>query len=1221
VSIKTVCFALFLYICLVWVIALRIRTGPEIQDFGLLWTGVGLLSVLAFIICARLFGWWRLRRARAVTRPVAPTRPVQAVHEDDAALTAMISQANSSLAKSPAYSAAARTKPFCGLPLYILFGPEGSGKTGTFLNSGTEPQLLAGESSESKQALPTLLCNLWLARDAVFAELSGRAFSGDPARWRALLRGLQGKKSIPAWKRLWGDQEFEAEFRGAIGFCDVKEFIGASSDPQRFERQCRDWHDRLHAMGEVFGIQFPVYQVISKCDVIPFFEDYFRRLTEVEATQVLGSSLPLGRFDLTLPGDAVADAEARRLTASFRRLYRSIAQRRVSRLANERQQKLRPGIYEFPRELKRVRTSLVHFLTDAFRPDPLQPGPLLRGYYLTGTRQLEVAPEPLASGDWGSGDLDASRLFRGDATRFIDSGTEYGKGGAIPRRGVATRWIFVSDLFHRVLPADRGATRKIRTDPRIERYRQLVFAGVSGFCVLLCLAFGTSWVANRGLLSEVEAAAMATGRQGTEHLATLTDLASLDALRLQLERLREGPGLRFHWGLYTGNRVQEPLRRAYFDRFQRLLLNHLNARMVNSMAALPGVPVGSSQSDAAYRQLKTHLMITQGSCSPDPAYIESSLKQESRADEIAPGRHWLELADRQISFYASEFTYGNPCQLREDAAACARARQYLQASGGVEEVYRATVSKLEQSTKPLRLGDLASNYSQVLAGQGDARGIFSPEGWKLLVKASKERTAPPVDACVTGHRAVSEGDSLAIQRSFIRDYADNWRKYLAEFSVLKYSNAQDAARKLDILSDHRSPLLALFALVATQTQIVEEASPAAAVIDKFPTLGKYLNMGEAASKKAASLKAGTQGVATTEDLGRSFQPVHWVVPPGSENWVIPEKNGGYIDALGLLRRSMQDIAQDTTTGKASDPAIYQAANQNYEKALDAARNIEKGFKPVDVDGVDTVVQRLLEEPIYNVRGLIVLQDPGEVNAKKVNGELKALCQTLSPVLGKYPFKNGSATDATLAEFNAAFAPATGWIQKFEAQSLAELAVKDGPQWKAKDPAAKPKVTPDLLAFLNNAQKVTDAFYSSGAVSPQLNYALAPTDPVSKDRIIEFEVDGQVFQWISAYRHGFTWPAPAAAKEGAVGRIRGPSGVYPFASEPGTWAIFRILRSAEPRQASAKTVEWKFIRARDGGRLEPIEPSVRLDISEFPKAVDVFHPSFFSGLTCSTSAAH
>ena len=48
-------------------------------------------------------------------------------------------------------------------------------------------------------------------------------------------------------------------------------WTGASADPQRLERQAREWQERLRAIADVFGAEFPVYQVITKCGAIPFF--------------------------------------------------------------------------------------------------------------------------------------------------------------------------------------------------------------------------------------------------------------------------------------------------------------------------------------------------------------------------------------------------------------------------------------------------------------------------------------------------------------------------------------------------------------------------------------------------------------------------------------------------------------------------------------------------------------------------------------------------------------------------------------------------------------------------------------------------------------------------------------------------------------------------------------------------------------------------------------
>lgn len=273
-TIKGLLFYLCVYLSLVWVLALyqHIHSGRDLFEFGLQWTAIGLGLLLVLVIVNRLFAWWRLSQAKAQSRAAAGQKPKQIIHEDDAALAALIAEANSTLARAPAYADTQNGQPLFSLPLYLLIGPEGSGKTSTFLNSDLEPQLLAGQAFGPTPFAATRLCNLWLAKNAVFVELSGRLFSGDLARWTQLLGVLRGKPPLPLWRRLWGESDQRWQLRGVIGFSDVKELTGATSDRQRLERQSRDWQERLRAVGEVFGVEFPVYQVFTKCDSILYFQ-------------------------------------------------------------------------------------------------------------------------------------------------------------------------------------------------------------------------------------------------------------------------------------------------------------------------------------------------------------------------------------------------------------------------------------------------------------------------------------------------------------------------------------------------------------------------------------------------------------------------------------------------------------------------------------------------------------------------------------------------------------------------------------------------------------------------------------------------------------------------------------------------------------------------------------------------------------------------------------
>lgn len=1225
-TIKGLLFCLFLYVGLVWVGSAYWYTGDDIRRIGLLGTGIGFLAVLILVIGARLLGWWRLSRARSAARPAVAVaaKPPAAVHPDDEALTALIAEANAALVKLPAFAGRTST-PLASLPLYLLIGPEGSGKTSTFLNSGLEPLLLAGQVSGTIAVVPTRLCNLWLAQGAIFAEFGERIFSGEAGRWNQLVRILRGNATVPRWRRFWGEQEPQRDFRGVIAFCDSKDLTGASSDPQRLERSSRDWQERLRPLAEVFGMEFPVYLLVTKCDQIPFFSDFFRRLPELDTRQVLGCTLPL-RDNKPAAGEVFAEAEAKRLTDSFRPLYRALAERRLTQLAHEPNPAHRPGIYEFPRELKRIRSPLVQFLTDVFRPPAFGAGPLLRGYYLTGVREGELAASdpgatrisstPLLS-------LEATRLFRADSLTFqVDDPSRIPSGG----RRSGSRWLFVADLFEKVLLADRPQQTIRVVEDRFQGHRKVAFAGLCGVCSILCFAFLLSWVNNRDLLRHVEAAA-GIGNIRQSKPAVLSELKALDDMRAQIVGMRKGLGVSYHWGLYSGDRILDAARLNYFRRFHQLLLIDLNSAMVSDLMGLPADPGENSPYDPAFRTLKAHLLITSEICAPDAELLSSVLKDHR--PRIAPDTtsEWRSLADTQIDFYASELQRGSALRLPQDKAAADRARQYLGKIKGVERVYRSILANAEKSVpKTQRVSDLVPDYTKVLRGPDGVSPAFSRAGWSFLEKASKKGVAPAEgEACVVGESSGIAGEfrqtaetSKAIQRMFLRDYIDQWRKFVEGFSVVRYASAADAAQKLEVLSGHRSPLLAVLYLAANQTYFPTPTAAAGEGIQKaidsaLAPLKKAEEKGKTALRSLTEAPGGLNGPA---DITTAFQPVDMVEPPGSEAWIVEKSNGAYIEALAQLRHSMQAIADSD-----KDPAVHQAAAQAYDKALDTVRQMGAPFNSTGVGGLDTTVLHLLEEPIRLANGFII-RDQGKATITKINGELRSVCASLRPTLNKYPFGPVTRDDASVEELTRAFGPGQG-IWKFQQQSLAELVVKEGSAWKVKDPAKKPEVTPEMLKFLNRAQQVLDVFYSSGTPQPQLSFEFRPTlDKSFQDMVLELEIDGQARPFSGTLRKVFSWPGPAGVKDpGAVARLkRGDTGLaFAFASRAGVWGIFRILNDAEPREYGSAKVVWKSTTGA-GGRPEPIKPApVQMEIVSFPGGVDVFNARFWSDLQCPKAA--
>ena len=258
------------------------------------------------------------------------------------------------------------------LPVVFLIGPRGATKTTTMIHSGLDPELLAGQiyqDNSGNTVAPTRFVNVWLARHSVFLEFALKEIE-DRGRWSRILQRLRPGQLASAVRK-----DVRAP-RAAVVFFDCDGLL-KSRGGETVAAAARGLREKLLQVSQTMGISLPVYVLFTKADRLPFFHDYFHTLTNQEASQVLGATLPL-----TSPGKGAYDEEqAARLNAALDELYFSLSRRRPDFLAREGDADRLPGIYEFPREFRNLRTAAANFMLDLCRPSQLSAAPFLRGFY------------------------------------------------------------------------------------------------------------------------------------------------------------------------------------------------------------------------------------------------------------------------------------------------------------------------------------------------------------------------------------------------------------------------------------------------------------------------------------------------------------------------------------------------------------------------------------------------------------------------------------------------------------------------------------------------------------------------------------------------------------------------------------------------------------------------------------------------------------------------
>ena len=684
--------ALLGYLVLAWLAgsALHLDTSRFYLLFAIL-AVLGMGGAVVFV-----WFWSKLRPKSGGAGAGVPSGP-------DDEIDSLVRDAEGRLAASNL----AQGAKLSNLPVVFVIGEPGSTKTSTLLNSGLDPELLAGNVYQDNAVAPTRVANIWFARGMVFVEAGGTLLS-DPKRWARLLQRLQPRGQAP---------------RAALLCFDAETFTRAGS-ADSLTAAARMLQARLGEISQRFGISFPVYVLFTKMNRVAFFEDFVRNLSNQEAGQVLGATLPMAQPGAT---GIYAEEQTRRLSAAFDGLFYSLADRRIVFLPRENDPQKVPGAYEFPREFRKLRNGLVQFLVDVCRPSQLRASPFLRGFYFSGVRPVVVQDTPVEAPR-----ASAQRSpfeAAGGATGIFRTGFPAPAAGApLPQTGVpfgrggrkVPQWIFLGHLFSDIILRDETALGASGSSTKTNMLRRVLLVSAAALCLLFALGFTVSFFGNRALENQVLEAARAIppGEASGLNLPTPEALQKLDNLREALVQLtayeEQGAPLRLRWFLYSGSALYPDARRLYYARFHQLLFAQTQGAMLASLQAVALPPAPTDNYGTTYDTLKAYL-ITTSEWKRSTNWLSPVLVARWSAGRSVD--NLLPLARKQFDFYSEDLARGNPFSDQNDAAAIDRARLHLSKFSGIEQIYQFMLSDASRRAKKINFNEQFSGSAEVVVEQ------------------------------------------------------------------------------------------------------------------------------------------------------------------------------------------------------------------------------------------------------------------------------------------------------------------------------------------------------------------------------------------------------------------------------------------------------------------------------------------------------------------------
>ncbi|MCX8117630.1 MAG: type VI secretion system protein ImpL [Desulfobacterota bacterium] len=427
--------------------------------------------------------------------------------------------------------------PLYVLPWYMVLGESGSGKT-TAITSARLSSPFA-EVSRTSGLSGTKNVDWWFFEQAIILDTAGRyAIPIDEGRdkeeWQKFL------SLLVRYRR-------KEPLHGLIIAVAADRLLEGRAEA--LEEDGKQIRRRIDELMRVLGAKFPVYVLVTKCDLVQGMTQFCEQLPEKSLDQ------PMGYINQDLQTDVVTVLEK-----AFQSIGERLRNLRLLMLHQPGPRGVDPSLLLFPEEFENLKKGLHAFMTGAFKENPYQETPILRGLFFSSGRQ-EGSPY----------------------SHFLSALGLIGEKEVLPG---TNKGLFLHDLFAKVFPKDRGLFAPTK---RALQWRMLTRnLGLTAWVLLviaLCGLLSFSFVKNLKVINDAR-------NEFAKPLVlkgeVLSDLATMDRFCQSILKVEEQN--RGWWvprfGLTESKKVELGLKEKYCRQFQMGFLTSFDKQMAQALAGL-----------------------------------------------------------------------------------------------------------------------------------------------------------------------------------------------------------------------------------------------------------------------------------------------------------------------------------------------------------------------------------------------------------------------------------------------------------------------------------------------------------------------------------------------------------------------------------------------------------------------------------------------------------
>ncbi|MFH4896389.1 type VI secretion system membrane subunit TssM [Vibrio diabolicus] len=1005
------------------------------------------------------------------------------------------------------------------LPWYVLIGPPGTGKTTVLKQSGLEFPLADSLGSDSIAGVGgTRHCDWWFANKAVLIDTAGRYTTQDS----------QEKVDSKAWHGFLGllkKYRTQRPINGAI----VTISLASVMSQTRTERSlhARAIKSRLQELKNQLGMQFPIYVLLTKMDLVAGFNEFFSDLSKEDREELFGFMFPR----------EVADE--RGVISLFNKEFHGMLERLDARmlriLETEDDLEKRALIFEFPKQLRVLQANLDEFLAEIFAQNSFEEPALIRGVFMLSSVQEGLPVDKLMNESTNG--LGLNRL-------------------ALAKSPTGSHSYFVKNLFDKVI-------FKEQLLGTVNRHYQKQSGWMRRGVYILLLGASALWLMSYKWNSQLivdtnEQAGHIEAMIGAESLDFEADIISAVETLDRLMTLPLGKQSNYgdadsvkRFGLYQGDKVSQAANNAYSDALTQYYAPLLLDSLVTEMES------NQQHREYLYETLKTYLMLF----NPDKYQQDEVLAWFNFYFERQyPGELNLDLRKGLLQ-HTQNLLENNGQGFSYNTAAVTNAREVLTQMSLPERAYQRMKIQFSKSHVPsFRLTDVLGpkglEQFERASGKPLSQGIsgfYTYNGFHSIFQIQINRTVKSLmeENWVYGddlkaHEIDQDSAIQGVQSRYYQDYVNEWKTLIEDIQLKQAPSLELATEQARVLSGVERPIESL--LRAIQKEVG---------LSKVSLSENQKATSEVAGKVA---KVKFSNTADRLDMYLPEENGFNVALPGKE------VESHFSEILRLGEQDFDDIQQAMVNLRSYLSDLSSSGNNQkiaYKSILD-------GTVTQDVAASFARAKELLPRPFNQWLGELSQESVkfAESGSKDHLNQLW-VTQVVRPyqrtIAGRYPFEPNASREVRLKDFKRFFGYG-GTLDSFFQEYLEPFVDTSKSRWRLEKEIG---VRPETLMVFQRAKRIRQSFFESDN-SLRVEFGMKPVylDQHITRFVLELGKQDLVYKHGPARAKSLSWPA---GQDQTRIVFTPPESKREIAhTYEGEWGIFKLLdQSLKARPESRK----------------------------------------------------